>query len=101
MRIKIVGRLRQDYTLDNGVTFHGIKYFGINLDEQKEGLQGQMTMEIKIPDGSPYALQPLEVGKTYTVYFNQKKAVDFIRPDDGAPSSFDVFEDIGSEVKKK
>lgn len=38
MRIKVVGRLRQDYTLDNGYSFHGVKYFGIVLDDQREGL---------------------------------------------------------------
>lgn len=101
MKIKIVGRLRQDFTLDSGYQFHGVKYFGIVLDEVQEGLQGNKTTEIKIPDGSAYAQQPMDVDRTYTIYFNQKGAVEFVRPDDGAPSSFDVFEDIGSEVKKK
>lgn len=99
MRIKVVGRLRQDYTLDSGYTFHGVKYFGVVLDEEQEGLQGCQTTDIKIPDGSPFAAVPLEIDRTYIVYFNKKGAVDFVRPDDGAPSSFDVF--IEEEVKKK
>ncbi len=100
MRIKVVGRLRQDYTLDGGYTFHGVKYFGVVLDEEQEGLQGCQTTDIKIPDGSPHSAVPLELDRTYIVYFNKKGAVDFVRPDDGAPSSFDVFiED--EEVKKK
>lgn len=101
MRIKIVGRLRQDFTLDSGYTFHGVKYFGVVLDEVQEGLQGNKTTEIKVPDGSPYADQPMELDKIYVIYFNQKGAVEYVRPDDGAPSSFGVFSDVGSEVKKK
>lgn len=99
MKVKIVGRLRQDFTLDNGYTFHGVKYFGVVMDEPQEGLQGCKTTEIKVPDGSPYALSPLEVDQTYLLYFNQRGALELVRPDDGAPSSVDIF--VGEEVKKK
>ena len=99
MRIKVVGRLRQDFRLDSGYSFHGVKYFGVVLDEEQEGLQGCLTTDIKIPDGTPFASVPMELDRTYIVYFNKKGAVDFVRPDDGAPSSFDVF--VEEEVKKK
>lgn len=101
MRIRIMGRLRQDFTLDSGYQFHGIKYFGEVLDETKEGLQGNMTTDLKIPDGSPFSSVPLEVDQTYIIYFNQKGAVDFISQDAGAPSSFDIFSETGKEVQKK
>jgi hypothetical protein len=92
MRIKVIGRLRQDYTLDNGYTFHGVKYFGEVLDDQREGLEGHMVTDLKISDTSPLAMNPMQVGATYIVYFNQKGAVDFLQPDNSA-AGFDVFVD--------
>lgn len=100
MKFQVVGRLRQDYDLSaqNGPKFHGVKYYGIDLDQQQEGLEGNICTDIKIPDGSSFALSPLEVGRVYVVYFNQKKGVDYIRPDDGAQSSFGVYDHLGEEV---
>ena len=86
MRIHVVGRLRQDFQLDNGYQFHGVKYFGLILDEVAEGLDGHKTTDIKISDSSPLSARPLEVDKTYIVYFNQKGGVDYVQPDDSAGS---------------
>lgn len=98
MRMKVLGRLRQDYRLDSGYEFHGVKYFGLNLDETKEGLQGSMTMDLKVPDSSPLSASPFEVGAVYRIYFNQKGVVEFVQRDDGQPSSFGIFDGLGSEV---
>lgn len=98
MKFQVVGRIRQDYTLDNGYSFHGVKYYGIDLDQEKEGLQGKITTDLKVPDGSPMATVSMEVGNIYIVYFNQKGGVDYIRSDDGAPSSFGVYDHLGEEV---
>lgn len=97
MRIKVVGRLRQDYTLDNGYSFHGVKYFGIVLDDQREGLEGCTTTDLKIADNSLLATNPMQVDGTYIIYFNQKGAVDFVQLDNSAVS-FDSFID---DPKKK
>ena len=58
MIAKIVGIQTQDYKLDNGYAFKGIKVHAIDTMTMNSGLEG----------------------KEYTVYFNQKGAVDFITP---------------------
>lgn len=77
MTLKIVGIERQDYDFD-GVKFNGYKLHGIKLNEPRSGLTGDVVMSIKIPDGHKCAGVGIEVGKTYTVYFDDKKHVDLI-----------------------
>lgn len=81
MKIKIVGIQPQDYKLDNGYAFKGVKVHAIDLETLPNGQVGnQVINSIKIPEGSPLSQVPLEIGKTYTVYFTQKGQLDTILP---------------------
>lgn len=79
MKIKVIGIERKDYEFDD-VKFHGNYIHSEKLDEPKEGLVGNVSAVIKIPDGHKCAEIPLSVGEKYTVYFDDKKKVDFIAP---------------------
>lgn len=87
MTIRLVGIQKQDYKLESGYEFHGKKLHGIDLSTMPEGQTGnQVINSLKIPDGSALSQIPLEVGKVYTVYFNQKGQLDSIFPQDKAQS---------------
>lgn len=79
MKVQIVGIQAQDYTLDNGYSFHGDKVHAIDLETVGNGQVGNQVTTFKIPSSKTLAY-PLEVGKEYTVYFTQKGAVDLITP---------------------
>lgn len=79
MIAKVVGVQHQDYKLDNGYAFKGIKVHAIDTMTMNSGLEGQLTTTFKIAADSPLINVP-QVGKEYTVYFNQKGGVDFISP---------------------
>ena len=90
MLVEIVGRERQDFKLDNGYEFHGVKYYAVVEDEVKENLQGKITTELKIADGTRCADHaPMELNSKYVLYFNQKGKVDYLRE-----ASDDDFLDI-------
>ncbi len=78
MTIKVVGIENQDYKLDNGYAFKGKKIHCVDLDSEKKGLVGNLTTVFKIADDSPLAVIPIEIGGEYTVFFNQKGALDYI-----------------------
>lgn len=78
MLIKIVGIQSQDYKLDNGYAFTGNKIHAVDMDSVPNGLDGHIVTTFKIAATSPLAAIPLKVGGEYTVYFNQKGALDFI-----------------------
>lgn len=77
MKIKVIGIERKDYDFD-GIKFNGNYIHSAKVDEPKEGLVGDVVTTIKIPDGHKCSNIPLTVGETYTVYFDDKKKVDFI-----------------------
>ena len=78
MQIKLVGIQPQDYTLDSGYSFTGVKVHAIDLETKSDGQLGDQVMVFKIDSVSPLAAIPLTVGKQYNVYFNQKGKLDFI-----------------------
>jgi len=80
MKVKLLGILRQDYDLTNngGPKFNGHVLQCVTVGEEKEGLQGQLIKQIKIPDSDKCATVPLELGKMYTVYFDDKKKLDYL-----------------------
>lgn len=78
MKIKVVGIESQDYKLDNGYAFKGKKIHCVELDSVKKGLVGNLTTVFKVADDSPLASTPIEIGNEYTVFFNQKGALDYI-----------------------
>ena len=81
MKIKLIGIQEQDYTLENGYSFKGKKLHAVDLDTLPSGQIGnQVINNIKIAEDSPLSAVPLEVGKTYTVYFNQYGKLDTIIP---------------------
>lgn len=81
MKIKLIGIQEQDYTLENGYSFKGKKLHAVDLDTLPAGQIGnQVINNIKIAEDSPLAAVPLEVGNTYTVYFNQYGKLDTIIP---------------------
>lgn len=80
MKVKIIGILRQDYDLsrDGGPKFNGHNIQCVTVGEDKDGLQGELVKQIKIPDGDKLASIPLEIGETYTAYFDDKKKLDYL-----------------------
>ena len=81
MKIKLIGIQEQDYTLENGYSFKGKKLHAVDLDTIPAGQIGnQVINNIKIAEDSQLAAVPLEVGNTYTVYFNQYGKLDTIIP---------------------
>lgn len=78
MVVKIVGIQNQDYKLDNGYAFKGKKLHVIDCESVPNGLEGNLVTTLKIADDSPMANVPVEIGKRYTVYFNQKGGLDYI-----------------------
>ncbi len=79
MKIKVIGIERQDYDFD-GMKFNGHKIHCAKIEEEIDGLIGVKVTHIKIPDGHKCADIPLKVGEKYTVYFDDKKKVDYIAP---------------------
>lgn len=79
MKIKVFGIERKDYEFE-GIKFNGNYIHAAKLDEPKEGLVGDVSVVIKIPDGHKCAGISLSVGEKYTVYFDDKKKVDYIAP---------------------
>lgn len=79
MKISVIGIERKDYDFD-GIKFNGYYVHAAKLDEPKEGLTGNVCTTIKIPDGHKCSDIRLSVGGNYTVYFDDKKKVDFIAP---------------------
>ena len=79
MQVKIVGIQPQDYTLDSGYSFKGIKVHAIDLGTVADEQLGQQVTTFKIPSTQVFPCV-LEVGKEYVVYFTQKGAVDFVSP---------------------
>lgn len=77
MKIRVIGIERKDYNFD-GIKFNGSYIHAAKIDEPKEGLIGDVCTTIKIPDGHKCATIPLTVGDEYTVYFDDKKKVDYI-----------------------
>lgn len=78
MRVKVVGIENQNYKLDSGYEFKGKKIHCIDLDTEKQTLDGNLTTVFKISDDSTLALVPIHVDSEYTVFFNQKGALDYI-----------------------
>lgn len=77
MKVKIIGIERKFYDFD-GVKFDGNYIHCAKLEEPKEGLIGNVSVVIKIPDGHKCSSIPLSVGEKYIVYFDDKKKVDYI-----------------------
>lgn len=78
MKIRVVGIQKQSYKLDSGYEFHGKKLHCIDLDSQRNDLEGNLILNVKIPDSSPLAVMPIEVGGEYTCYFDQKGGLDYL-----------------------
>lgn len=83
MKIELVGIVQKDYDLrrDGGPEFHGRELQCIVLDAVDAKLQGHTVTTIKISNDHALATVPLEVGKNYICYFDQKKKLDFLRED--------------------
>lgn len=78
MKIKVVGIQNQNYRMDNGYSFKGRKLHCVDIDSERSDLDGNLTLTIKVADDSPLGSIPIEVGKEYTCYFNQKGALDYL-----------------------
>lgn len=78
MRVKIVGIVPQDYTLDNGYSFKGQKIHAIDLESSVDGQLGHQVMDFKIAADHPLANVPLKVDTDYNLYFTKKGQVDFL-----------------------
>lgn len=78
MKIKIVGIQDQSYKLDNGYSFDGFKIHAIDQETSNDRLTGNLVMNLRLDRSSPFA-SDLEIGGEYSVYFNQKGAVDFFQ----------------------
>lgn len=80
MKIKVVGIMRQEYDLSSqgGPVFNGNVIQGVTIGEEKDGLTGELVKQVKIPDGHLCSKIPLEIGKSYTVYFDDKKKLDYL-----------------------
>lgn len=78
MKIRVVGVQNQDYKLDSGFSFKGVKVHAIDMDSKDACLQGNLTTTIRLAHDSPFPVP--EVGKEYSVYFTQKGAVDYLAP---------------------
>lgn len=79
MKIQIVGVQQQDYTLDSGYSFKGVKIHAIDLTSAPAGLSGNLVTSFRIAADSELASVQLVPGAKYTVYFDQKSALDFIQ----------------------
>ena len=81
MKVKILGILRQEYDLtrDGGPKFSGNNIQCVTVGEDKDGLVGELVKTIKIADNDKLATIPLEIGETYTVYFDDKKKLDYFQ----------------------
>lgn len=90
MVIKIIGIEKQDYKLDNGYAFQGLKIHAADLETVKNSLVGNLTTTIKIPAESPFYNEGYAVGECYRCYFTQKGALDYISRVDPA----DLIEDL-------
>lgn len=78
MKIRIVGIVPQDYTLDNGYSFKGQKVHCIDLESMVKGQIGCQVMDFKISGDHPLAEVPLVVNAEYNLFFNKKGQVDFL-----------------------
>ena len=80
MKVKVLGIMRQEYDLtrDGGPKFEGNVLQCVTVGEDKNGLVGELVKTIKISDSDKLAKIPLEIGKTYTAYFDDKKKLDFL-----------------------
>ena len=84
MRVKLVGIKQQNYDLtrEGGPKFTGKQLNCVVLDEEDISLTGDSVTTIKVADDGKFGKMTLEVGKVYICYFNQKKQLDLIKPDD-------------------
>lgn len=81
MKIQLVGIQKQDYKLDNGYSFKGVKLHCVDLDSSDSNLVGNVVVNLKIADSSPFSDVPLNVGANYVAYFNQKGGLDYFKQD--------------------
>lgn len=81
MKVKLLGIMRQEYDLtrEGGPKFAGNVLQCATVGEEKDGLVGELVKTIKIADSDKLAKIPLELGKTYTVYFDDKKKIDYLQ----------------------
>lgn len=84
MKIKLVGYKKQNYDLrsQGGPVFNGKKLHCIVLDDEQDNLTGNTVTTINLSDDFALADIPLEIGKEYICYFNQKKQLDYIKLDE-------------------
>lgn len=80
MKVKLLGIMRQEYdfTREGGTKFCGNVLQCVTDGEEKSGLVGELVKTIKIDDSDKLATIPLEIGKTYTVFFDDKKKLDYL-----------------------
>lgn len=80
MKVKVLGIMRQEYDLsrDGGPKFAGNVLQCVTVGEDKDGLVGELVKTIKIADTDKLAQIKLEIGKTYTAYFDDKKKLDYL-----------------------
>lgn len=79
MKITVLGVQRQDYKLDSGYEFHGVKVHSVDEDSAPVGLDGHLSMVFKLSDESPLISVPLIIGDQYNVFFTQNGQVDFLK----------------------
>ena len=78
MIIKVIGIQEQDYKLENGYAFKGKKIHAADMSTKGEGLSGHLVLNMKISADDILGKLPIEVGKMYTVYFDQKGRLDYL-----------------------
>lgn len=80
MKMQIVGKQRQDFKLDNGYEFHGVKLHCVDEESKPNGLEGYCVTTFSIPDDSELAQVPVKVGEHYTCFFDQKGKLAYFVP---------------------
>lgn len=91
MLMQIVGVQPQDYTLDNGYSWKGLKVHAVDLESQTDGLYGNLTVTFKIGTNHPLYNTPIQIGKKYKCFFNLKKELDMMVLTEDEPSAMDQF----------
>ena len=91
MLMQIVGVQPQDYRLDNGYSWKGLKIHAIDLDTKADGLLGNMIVNFKIGADHPQYNTPIQIGKKYKCFFDLKKGLDTMVLTEDEPANMDQF----------
>ena len=82
MKVKVLGiENNKKWDIEESdLHFDGKYVYCEKLDEPRQNLEGNEIVTLKIDKSQHCFGVELHVGREYTVYFNDKKKVDFIAP---------------------